>query len=150
MRHMRWLTLDGPDDVCTQCGGRIAWDAGENVVGDELRWFVESRCTDCDDSFLECGKGFIPARELVMELSGRWRLRVDQGSDVGVPVLRFLRRVYGLTIDEARQRRDEFVGSGLSGTRGEMVWLRQKMAALGVTATITMETPGTQAELPER
>jgi hypothetical protein len=148
----KWMTLDGPPGLCAVCQSPMAFSAGEALVDGENSWFFESLCTSCDFNWLQQGRRFIPSenREQFLKLAGRWQLRVDQGSDAGVPVLRFLRSVFGFSIAETKERRRRLVESGLSGSRGEMEWMASQLGALGVRTSIAQETVGTQTELPER
>ncbi|WP_370365500.1 hypothetical protein [Catenulispora sp. GP43] len=148
----KWLTLDGPPGLCTLCRGPVTCSAGESPVDGENSWFFEDLCRNCDYSLVQQGRRFIPAhtRELFLELTGRWRIRIDQGSDAGVPVLRCLRRVFRFSISEAQELRRKLLDAGLPGSRGEMEWLALELGALGVRTTVTQETVGTQTELPER
>lgn len=125
---------------------------GESLWRGENDWFLERWCWACQHSAVETGLGFVPdsLREHFLELTGRWRVRLAPGSDVGVPVLRFLRRTYGLSIAEARERREVLVATGLSGTGGEVAWLAVELGDLGSAAEVALEVSGTQTELPER
>jgi hypothetical protein len=149
---MRFLTLDGPDDLCGLCRNQVVHAAGESLRNGENSWFLERLCATCDSSSVQTGSGFVPRslRGLVLGLTGRWRIRVDQGPDVGLPVLRCLRQVYGLSIADVRGHRAELLENGLAGTRGEMEWLASELAAFGVGSSVTLEVAGTQRELPER
>lgn len=145
-------------NVCGSCRGEVGFAVGEELRGGENHWFLERLCGACHSSWVEVGRGFVPdpLRERFSALTGRWRVRVcegpDQGSDGGggVAVLRFLRRVYGCSIGEARVRRGELAANGLAGTCGEVAWLAYELGEVGVAASVTLEVAGTQTELPER
>jgi hypothetical protein len=142
-------TADGPGGVCRE---PETYSAGETLVDGENKWFFETLCRACDLSLVKAGRGFVaePWRAGLLELTGRWRIRIDQGSDVGVPVLRFLRRVFRCSISDAHERRQRLLDEGFSGSRGETTWLASELSALGVATSVTQETAGTQTELPER
>ena len=149
---MRWVTLDGPRGLCVLCRGPVTYSAGESLVDGENIWFFETLCEICDYSLVDQGRRFIPrvTREEFLTLTGQCRIRVEQGSDVGVPVLRFLRRVFSFDISEAQELRRRLVDEGLSGSPGETAWFASELDAPGVATSVARETDGTQTELPER
>lgn len=87
-------------------------------------------------------------RSRLAELTGWWVATTD--SLLTTPVMRALRKVYGGTIADARERADRMRDVGLTGTRGELLLLQHELAALGVHASVANTVPGTQDQLPYR
>ncbi|MEZ0114120.1 hypothetical protein ABH920_008154 [Catenulispora sp. EB89] len=146
------LTLDGPDGACPLCQNPMNHAVGESLSGGENSWFLEALCRVCDHSSLQQGRRFVPThwRDLFLELTGQWRIRIDQSSDAGVLVMRALRRVFRLPLARTREIHGQLLHAGWPGTRGEIAWLAVELGELGVATTVDVEVPGTQTELPER
>ena len=144
--RMKWLTLDGPSGLCVRCQEPRTYSAGDSLVEGRNDWFLESSCRACDLDLVHTGHGFVPRpwRAQFLELTGLWRIRIDQDSETGVPILRVLRRVCGLSIPGAREMRDELVGTGWAGTRGETALLASELGGAGAGTTVTREVAGTQ------
>lgn len=142
--------MDGPDGECVACASLLRYVAGESLIDGRNHWYLETRCSGCSFETLECGRDLPPrlVREKLLELTGRWAATI--GTAPGTPVMRALRKIYGCTITQAREGAGRLREAGLPGTHGELLYLQDQLAALGVQATIAITTPGTQDRLPDR
>lgn len=128
---------DGPADQCATCATPLLRTAGESLIRGRIEWHLDTSCTRCGYDALDCGNGIAPEpiRGMLLEQTGTWVARTV-GPAPGTAVMRALRKVYGIGLAEARELSDRLNGSGLSGTRGESLFLQQQLAALGIDAAV--------------
>lgn len=145
-----YVRLDGPDGECVACASLLRYVAGESFIDGRNHWYLETRCSGCSFETLQCGRDLVPrwVRNKLLELTGRWVATTEAAP--GTPVMRALRKIFGCTITQAREGAERMREGGLHGTHGEMLYLQDQLAALGVQATVAITTPGTQDRLPDR
>lgn len=145
-----YLRLDGPDGECTACASLLRYVAGESFIDGRNNWYLDTCCSGCDFETLECGCDLPPepVRSRLLEQTGRWVATIEAAS--GTPVMRVLRKIYGYTITEAREGVERMREGGLPGTHGELLYLQDRLATVGVHATIAITTPGTEDRLRHR
>ncbi|KAA0932459.1 hypothetical protein FGF04_26200 [Streptomyces apricus] len=116
----------------------LVCDVGQFIEQGRLRWGVEGRCRDCPDAWCETGEGPAPEeiRQALLAEHGSIRLRLETGETCLVPVLRALRGMWDLSLDEARLAATDLKGTGLVGTSVEMAHLAEGLRERSVTTTL--------------
>lgn len=128
--------------LCAICGGVLVRDLGQFIDGGQLRWGVEGRCQVCRNAWCETGAGAAPLeiRQALLAEYGAARLRLASECASLVPVMRALRDMRHLSLDEARLMTAELTGPGLVGTSVEMAYLaegfRQRSVGTSLTASL--------------
>ncbi|MGV9455060.1 hypothetical protein [Streptomyces sp. NPDC003635] len=124
--------------TCAQCGGVLVRDVGQFTERGLLRWGVEGRCRTCQDGWCETGIGSAPdeIRQALLARHGSTRLRLAPGETSLVPVMRALREVRHLSVDEARLAAAHLQGAGLVGTHVEMAHLAEALRMRSVATTL--------------
>lgn len=120
--------------VCQGCGAEAEWCGVQALVGEVLRWDVESTCSACGFALAVCGG------ELSEELRGR--LLCEHGRAwlwVASPVrsatvMRVLRAELGIGLDGVRAVLEQVLTGQYSGTLPEMELLARKLRASGIEA----------------
>nr|WP_237554943.1 hypothetical protein [Streptomyces sp. SID4948] len=112
--------------MCANCDGVLVRDLGQFIERGQLRWGVEGRCAACTNAWCETGTGPAPeeVRQALLAEHGAARLRLAAKNTSLVPVLRILREMHHLSLDEARLTAADLTGPGLIGTSVEMAHLR--------------------------
>ncbi|MBO7936834.1 hypothetical protein JTP77_012960 [Streptomyces sp. S9] len=110
------------------------------LVGDQLRWDVESMCSACGFTEAVCGgAGAMPAErraQMLAEHGAAW-LQVDPPSAKSVTIMRVLRAELGIDLLEARATLRRVLDGDYSGTLPEMEHLARALRRAGISATAT-------------
>ncbi|MEU7068123.1 hypothetical protein [Streptomyces sp. NPDC046161] len=120
--------------VCQGCGAEAEWCGVQALVGDVLRWDVESTCPACGFALAVCG-GALPEemRGRLLSEHGRARLRVAPPPK-NAAIMRVLRAELGIGLDGVRAVLDQVLTGQYSGTLPEMELLARKLRASGIEA----------------
>ncbi len=116
---------------CESCGGELARDVGQFVDQGRLRWRVEGQCRGCPNAWCETTTGSAPeeVRQAPLTQHGAARLRLAHQDASFVPVLRALREMQHLSLNEARLMAIVLKGVGLVGTSVEVAYLARGYTA---------------------
>ncbi|OOQ55405.1 hypothetical protein AFM16_01170 [Streptomyces antibioticus] len=110
------------------------------LVGDQLRWDVESTCSACGFAEAVCGgAGAMPAErraQMLAEHGAAW-LQVDPPSARSVTIMRVLRAELGIDLIEARATLHRVLDGDCSGTLPEMEHLARALRRAGISAAAT-------------
>ncbi|MFE9623969.1 hypothetical protein [Streptomyces sp. NPDC006527] len=128
--------------ACSDCGAQSECHGVQALVGDRLRWDVESACPACGSAVAVCG-GELPAelRKRILAEHGRRWLRVTVPPGRRVTVLRVLRTALGLDLATAGTALDRVLAGDHSGTSPEVERLARRLREAGVTAETTSRPP---------
>ncbi|WP_328314907.1 hypothetical protein OG432_34625 [Streptomyces sp. NBC_00442] len=123
---------------CVGCGGVLILDTGQSIEGGRLWWGTEGACQSCPAAWCEQDFGDAAPegiRQALLAEHGPARLRLTAPEASGVPVLRALREVHGLSLAQARSLADELKTTSLVGTFVEMELLAARLRhhCVGVT-----------------
>ncbi|WP_370409613.1 hypothetical protein [Streptomyces fradiae] len=128
-------------EVCPDCAARLVSHGVQALVGDRLRWDVESSCAACGYAVFACGTGLPPPerRAQLLAEDGPAVLRVGGGETGQVSVavvMRVLRAVPGEKPDlaEAREAARRVLAGEWTGTLPETERLARGLRAAGVAA----------------
>ncbi|MEU6878873.1 hypothetical protein [Streptomyces sp. NPDC046712] len=124
---------------CAACGGVLVRDVGQFIDRGQLRWGVEGRCHGCPNAWCEMGVAPAPEeiRQALLAEHGAALLRLAAEEASVVPVMRALREMRGLSLDEARLTAAGLRGAGLVGTFVEMTHLADGLRKRSVATTLT-------------
>ncbi|MEU3288010.1 hypothetical protein OG739_02720 [Streptomyces longwoodensis] len=111
--------------VCQGCGAEVEWCGAQTLVGEALRWDVETTCPTCGLTLAVCG-GDLPEH-------GRARLRMAPPMK-NAAIMRVLRAELGIGLDGVRAVVDQVLTGQYSGTLPEMELLARKLRASGIEA----------------
>ncbi|MFE0456828.1 hypothetical protein ACFW2D_37215 [Streptomyces sp. NPDC058914] len=130
--------------ACFDCGAQSECHGVQALVGDRLRWDVESACPACGSAVAVCG-GELPAelRERILAEHGRRWLWVTVPPGGRVTVLRVLRTALGLDLAAARAALDRVLAGDHSGTPPEVERLARRLREAGLAAEAGHRPPGT-------
>ncbi|MFD6495180.1 hypothetical protein ACFV99_05380 [Streptomyces sp. NPDC059944] len=120
--------------VCQGCGAEADWCGVQALVGEALRWDVESNCPACGFALAVCGDDL--AEELrgrLLTEHGRARLRVSRPTR-NAAIMRVVRAELGLGLDGIRAVLEQVLTGEYSGTLPEMELLARKLRAAGIEA----------------
>ena len=112
---------------CWDCNRKIKISVGQSVYDKELYWHAEYSCPYCD-SATSADYGGIPPEEIrqaILGAEGRWNLNVQEAGSRAIAVAKVLRKVLGLSLNEAMELKNKMPGLLFSGTKAEMDRLRQ-------------------------
>ncbi|MCB5168881.1 hypothetical protein LG634_29185 [Streptomyces bambusae] len=125
----------GYSSACQGCGAEAACCGVQALVGEALRWDVESRCQACGFAVAVCG-GDLPEdlRGRLLAEHGRARLQVAPPAR-NAAVMRVLRSELGIGLDGVRAVLDQVLAGQYEGTLPEMELLARKLRASGIEAT---------------
>ncbi|MFE1345650.1 hypothetical protein [Streptomyces sp. NPDC058757] len=120
--------------VCQGCGAEVEWCGVQALVGEALRWDVETTCPACGFALAVCG-GDLPEelRGQLLSEHGRARLRVAPPTRNTV-IMRVLRAELGIGPDAVRAVLEKVLTGQYSGTLPEMEHLARKLRASGIEA----------------
>ncbi|MFH9742700.1 hypothetical protein ACH4MA_34065 [Streptomyces roseolus] len=120
--------------VCQECGAEAEWCGVQALVGEALRWDVETTCPACGFALAVCG-GDLPEelRGRLLSKHGRARLQVAPPAKNPV-IMRVLRAELGIGLDGVRAVLDQILTGQYSGTLPEMELLARKLRASGIEA----------------
>jgi MinD superfamily P-loop ATPase len=120
--------------VCQGCGVEAEWCGVQALVGETLRWDVESTCSTCGFAVAVCG-GDLPEemRSRLLSEHGRARLRVN-GPASNATVMRVLRAELGIGLDGVKAVLEQVLSGQYSGTLPEMELLARKLRVSGIDA----------------
>jgi hypothetical protein len=123
---------------CANCDGVLVRDLGQLIERGQLRWGVEGRCEACTNAWCETGAGPAPeeVRQALLAEHGAARLRLATKETSLVPVLRVLREMHHLSLDEARLTAADLMGAGLIGTSVEMAHLAEGLRTRSIDTTL--------------
>ncbi|WP_424210600.1 hypothetical protein ACN20G_00050 [Streptomyces sp. BI20] len=124
----------GYSAVCQECGAETEWCGVQALVGEALRWDVESTCPACGFAVAVCG-GDLPEelRGRLLSVDGRARLRVAPPTR-NAAIMRVLRAELGIGLDGVRAVLEQILTGQYSGTLPEMELLARKLRATGIEA----------------
>ncbi|GGT15892.1 hypothetical protein [Streptomyces griseoviridis] len=120
--------------VCQGCGAEAEWCGVQALVGEALRWDVETTCPACGFALAVCG-GDLPEelRGRLLSEPGRARLRVAPPTR-NAAIMRVLRAELGIGLDGVRAVLEQVLTGQYSGTLPEMELLARKLRASGIEA----------------
>ncbi|MGV9341238.1 hypothetical protein [Streptomyces sp. NPDC003688] len=120
--------------VCQECGAEAEWCGVQTLVGEALRWDVETTCPACGFALAVCG-GDLPEelRGRLLSEHGRARLRVAPPAK-NAAIMRVLRAELGIGLDGVRAVLEQVLTRQYSGTLPEMELLARKLRASGIEA----------------
>ncbi|MCX5000364.1 hypothetical protein [Streptomyces longwoodensis] len=120
--------------VCQGCGAEVEWCGAQTLVGEALRWDVETTCPTCGLALAVCG-GDLPEelRGRLLSEHGRARLRMAPPMK-NAAIMRVLRAELGIGLDGVRAVVDQVLTGQYSGTLPEMELLARKLRASGIEA----------------
>ncbi|KOX28611.1 MULTISPECIES: hypothetical protein [unclassified Streptomyces] len=123
--------------VCQGCGAEAECCGVQALVGETLRWDVESTCPACGFALAVCG-GELPEelRGRLLSQYGRARLRVTPPTR-NAAVMRVLRAELGIGLNGVRAVLEQVLTGQYSGTLPEMGLLARKLRASGIEATVS-------------
>jgi hypothetical protein len=139
-------------DACTHCGAPLTHTAGETLFDGRIQWFLEADCPTCGHQWIACGRDTPDeqVRTLLIEQTGLWTATIDDATASGTTVMRTLRNLYLIGLDEARARKDQLRGQGMTGTRGELQLLAHRLEKAGIRVTVTNQNPTNPDQDPNR
>lgn len=120
--------------ACQGCGAAAEWCGVQALVGEALRWDVESTCPACGFALAVCD-GELPEelRGRLLSEHGRARLRVAQPTR-NAAIMRVLRAELGIGLDGVQAVLEQVLTGQYSGTLPEMELLARKLRASGIEA----------------
>ncbi|WP_299540739.1 hypothetical protein [uncultured Streptomyces sp.] len=126
-------------DVCQGCGGEAQLCGVQALVGQELRWDVESTCPACGFGLAVCG-GDLPEelRGRLLSEHGRAILRVPPPPS-NAATMRVLRAELGIGLDAVRAVLEQILSGQYTGTLPEMELLARKLRASGIEAAASRQ-----------
>lgn len=129
--------------ACRDCGAQSECHGVQALVGDTLRWDVESVCPACGSAVAECG-GELPSdlRERILAEHGTAWLRVTATAGQRVAVLRVLRAELALDLTAARAALNRVLAGDHAGTLPEVELLARRLRGVGVAAEAGHRLPG--------
>lgn len=129
--------------TCRRCGRAGEVFVGQSASGGRLRYCESFHCEHCGAAFEADGGEDAPAevRAALLAEEGTWAVVVDRAPRVAVA----LRAVLGLGVAEAVALAGRLPGQVATGTRAEMLHLRDRLAELGVAGRVELVTPGAGA-----
>ncbi|WP_331749970.1 hypothetical protein OG529_36160 (plasmid) [Streptomyces longwoodensis] len=120
--------------VCQGCGAEAEWCGVQALVGEVLRWDVESTCSACGFALAVCGGDLSEElRDRLISEYGRARLRVAPPTK-NAAIMRVLRAELGIGLDGVRAVLERVLTRQYSGTLPEMEFLARKLRASGIEA----------------
>lgn len=125
---------------CQDCGGVLVRDVGQYIDRGQVRWSIEARCEECPNGWCEQGSDEPTPGEIrlaLLAVHGPARLRLADEESSRLSVLRGLREVLSLSLDQARAKAAELGRTGLVGTLVEMELLAEALNRRSVATTIT-------------
>ncbi|MBX9422188.1 hypothetical protein [Streptomyces lateritius] len=127
--------------VCQGCGAEAEWCGVQALVGEELRWDVETTCPTCGSFLADCG-GELPddMRGRLLSEHGRATLHVALPTS-STAIMRVLRAEFGIGLDGVRAVLEQVLTGQYSGTLPEMELLARKLRASGVEAAASRPEP---------
>jgi hypothetical protein len=119
--------------VCQECGAEAEWCGVQALVGEALRWDVETTCPACGFALAVCG-GDLPEQLRGRLLSER-RARLQVAPPTrNAAIMRVLRVELGIGLDGVRAVLEQVLTGQYSGTLPEMELLARKLRASGIEA----------------
>lgn len=120
--------------ACQGCGVEAEWCGVQALVGEELRWDVESTCPTCGFALAVCG-GDLPdeMRGRLLSEHGRAKLQVTPPAK-NAAIMRVLRAELGIGLDGVRAVLEQVLTGQYSGTLPEVELLARKLRAAGIEA----------------
>jgi len=123
--------------LCSECS-----TPGEIIIGihpvwrEELRWGGSFRCAHCGNSLETDAIGPIDpeTRTLLLSAEGTFGLVVEEAGVRALESLRILRKVLGISMQEASRLRQQMPGVVYRGLAGECEWLREHLKNAGFQA----------------
>lgn len=118
---------------CDKCGGKLQISVGQVVRSNQLLWHRSCRCEKCGLATEEDGKGLDKdiRKEILCGEGGESILVVDS-MESRTKALLESKQVFGFESKEVLRLRQIEEGCVASGTRVEMEWLMQRLAAKGI------------------
>ncbi|MFK0180670.1 hypothetical protein ACIQVR_32420 [Streptomyces xanthochromogenes] len=122
--------------VCQGCGAEAEWCGVQALVGEVLRWDVESTCPTCGYALAVCG-GDLPEelRGRLLSEHGQARLRRVAPPPRNAATMRVLWAELGIGLDGVRAVLEQVLTGLYSGTLPETELLARKLRASGIEAT---------------
>ncbi|MFF8932422.1 hypothetical protein ACF1AO_34735 [Streptomyces longwoodensis] len=120
--------------VCQGCGAEAEGCGAQTLVGEALRWDVETTCPACGLALAVCG-GDLPEelRDRLLSEHGRARLRVAPPMK-NAAIMRVLRAELGIGLNDVQAVVNQVLTGQYSGTLPEMELLARKLRASGIDA----------------
>jgi hypothetical protein len=134
---------------CPECGAGMECWGVQALVGDRLRWDVESACSGCGFAVAECGAEGPPAerREQLLLERGATLLQVtDTRAGVRVGVMRVVRVELGLDLGSAQVVAQRVLDGVYAGSRPEIERLARRLRASGIAADAVPAEQGETAQ----
>ncbi|MFJ5834627.1 hypothetical protein [Streptomyces sp. NPDC093089] len=120
--------------VCQECGAETELCGVQALVGEALRWDVESMCPACGFALAVCD-GDLPEdlRARLLSEHGRARLQVAPQTR-NAAIMRVLRAELCIGLDDVRAVLEQVLTGRYSGTLPEVELLARKLRASGIEA----------------
>jgi ribosomal protein L7/L12 len=112
---------------------------GQSVFDKELVWHLSYSCPYCGETIELDDTGAIPdfMREEILAKEGNWNLIVLEKAERATVATKLLREAMSLSLAEAMKLKKKMPGSVFIGTKAETDRLRQRLAAVGLKASIS-------------
>lgn len=129
--------------ACQDCGAQAEWWGVQQLVGDALRWDVESVCTACGCAVAICGGGLTAElRNRLLDEHGRARLQVKLPAKRAT-IMRVLRAELGLPLADVKTVLHQVLAGEYSGTLPEVELIARQLRAVGLDAVASLPWAGT-------
>src|SRR4028118_665990 len=125
--------------LCGNCSKDIQMSVGQSVFDKELVWHLSFSCPYCGGTIGLDDTGAIPdfMREEILAKEGNWNLIVLEKAERATVATKLLREAMSLSLAEAMKLKKKMPGSVFIGTKAETDRLRQRLAAVGLKASIS-------------
>jgi hypothetical protein len=125
--------------LCGNCSKDIQMSVGQSVFDKELVWHLSYSCPYCGETIELDDTGAIPdfMREEILAKEGNWNLIVLEKAERATVATKLLREAMSLSLAEAMKLKKKMPGSVFIGTKAETDRLRQRLAAVGLKASIS-------------
>jgi ribosomal protein L7/L12 len=125
--------------LCGNCSKDILMSVGQSVFDKELVWHLSYSCPYCGETIELDDTGAIPdfMREEILAKEGNWTLIVLEKAERATVATKLLREAMSLSLAEAMKLKKKMPGSVFIGTKAETDRLRQRLAAVGLKASIS-------------
>jgi len=125
--------------LCGNCSKDMQMSVGQSVFDKKLVWHLSYSCPYCGEAIELDDTGAIPdfMREEILAKEGNWNLIVLEKAERATVATKLLREAMSLSLAEAMKLKKKMPGSVFIGTKAETDRLRQRLAAVGLKASIS-------------
>lgn len=128
-------------DQCPDCNSAMKVSFGETIIGDSLRWYISSNCSNCDFAEEVDGGDQLPddLRDSVIALEGLWQLTLISLGDDPVETMKALKHVLKLSYRDVSALKVNLSTVIYTGTKTEMQFVRYKLLAISPNIAVSIE-----------